>query len=240
MLRIAFDLNNLPKNSDVFSVIQAFRERGFAVTLIGRKTMPLELIEQTGIPTEEVITTDDPIVALLTRETYIYVTADQDVLKALERRHLPILTIDSSQEVIEDQIRAALHKETLLRLYRLTFKEGWAVDDKDNWMVEEREGMKRWKVFTVQDYRTKPPLWLTFRYHKLCSAKYKYFSENIERYEAAYDMYTADQVQYKGIDAPYLSGLKNKDTGRIVGITTLQQIGDIELFNKLVYWLEDK
>ena len=45
----------------------------------------------------------------------------------------------------------------------------------------QKENMFPWKVFTVHQTLTHDDIWITFRFHRLCGAKYNYFSQNKDK-----------------------------------------------------------
>lgn len=110
-------------------------------------------------------------------------------------------------------------KQNLLDLYSLKLDKGWY------W--QKKENMSPWKVFSENAFNTKDILWLVFRVHKLCGAKYNYFSQNISDWNTISfypdSSYVSNVVQ--------MEAFQHKMSGRIITITRLQQITDKSVFN---------
>lgn len=63
--------------------------------------------------------------------------------------------------------------EALIKTQSLVLK------DEIYWL--KKENMFPWKVFTVKKTLTHDDMWITFRFHRLCGAKYNYFSDNKDK-----------------------------------------------------------
>jgi len=120
-------------------------------------------------------------------------------------------------------------KNMLLQTYQLTLEKGWY------W--QKKENMCYWKVFSEYHFKTKPLLWLLFRVHKLCKAKYNYFSSYQSEWQPVVfepdSMLWHDNVSEN--DWVKAEAFRHKETGRIVTITKLQQIREKSLF---IEWIE--
>ena len=119
-------------------------------------------------------------------------------------------------------------KVKLLETYQLTLVNGWY------W--QKKENMSPWKVFSEHHFKTKSLLWLLFRVHKLCKAKYAYFSKYLNEWQPV--VFAPDQMLWPDFicenDWVTAEAFKFKETGRIVTITKLQQIREKPVFINLI------
>ena len=120
-------------------------------------------------------------------------------------------------------------KNRLLETYQLTLEKGWY------W--QKKENMSPWKVFSEYHFKERDFLWLLFRVHKLCLAKYLYFSKYLyswQPFRVEPDRFISSSVV---LDADWITcdGFRHKETKRIITITKLQQIRDKQVF---INWIE--
>lgn len=115
-------------------------------------------------------------------------------------------------------------KLKLLELYQLTLEK-----DKNYW--QKKENMSPWKVFSEHLFKERDLLWLLFRVHKLCGAKYNYFSKNIGEFRTI--KFLPDRTQ--GCELAEVEAFQHLETGRLVTISKLQMIRDKNVF---IDWIE--
>ena len=81
-----------------------------------------------------------------------------------------------------------------------------------------------------------------FRVHKLCGAKYNYFSSALSDWQPVY--FQPDRMQYSNFvlekDWITMEGFRHKETGRLITITKLQQIRDKDKFVSYMEVVSDK
>lgn len=130
-------------------------------------------------------------------------------------------------------------KELLLEVYQITFERGWY------W--QKKENMSLWKVFSENHYRENSLIWLLFRVHKLCNAKYLYFSQNLNDWSPLkfdkMDCLNGEFERFEKnseIDWVEAEGMIHKVTGKFVTFIKLQQIRKKELFIELIESLSGK
>ncbi len=128
------------------------------------------------------------------------------------------LIIENSQE---QSYGSTLQK--LIEFHRLELKNGW--------YVQTPPGGSPWKVFRKKDAETKGWFWAFFRLHKLCSAKYIWFSQYIDHVRPFITVpsfiytevpKTEDWIRTEGFFFPA--------TQRFLTFTALQKIADKQVF----------
>ncbi len=119
-------------------------------------------------------------------------------------------------------------KEYLLEIYQLTLNNGWY------W--QKKENMSPWKVFSENHFNTKPLLWLLFRLHKLCNAKYAYFSTQLSDWQPV--VFEIDKISWTDLptekDWVTAEAFGYNESGRFITITKLQQIREKPVFIGLI------
>lgn len=130
-------------------------------------------------------------------------------------------------------------KELLLEIYQITYERGWY------W--QKKENMSPWKVFSEKHFSDNSFFWLLFRVHKLCNAKYLYFSQNQNEWQPLIfekidhlDTRLQRFDDNKESDWVEAEALMHKITGKFVTFTKLQQIRKKELFIELIESLSGK
>lgn len=113
-------------------------------------------------------------------------------------------------------------KSNLINTYQLTLDNGWY------W--QKKENMSPWKVFSTYHFDNKDILWLVFRVHKLCGAKYSYFKDNDNFQTIAFDPING----IINVDIVNAEAFMCKTTSKFVTITKLQQIRDKNVFINLM------
>jgi hypothetical protein len=106
-----------------------------------------------------------------------------------------------------------------------------------NGIIQAKENMSPWKVFSHKQYSTRDLIWVLFRTHKLCGAKYKYFYANADKWlPVAYGWKdkTFSVCFYGEAD-----GLIHIKTKHVLLLTQLQKITDKSVFEALVNEIEN-
>jgi hypothetical protein len=91
--------------------------------------------------------------------------------------------------------------------------------------------MSPWKVFSEHHYKTRDLLWLLFRVHKLCLAKYLYFHKTLSEWQPI--AFYPDKSNI--VRLPMVEAFQHIETSRILTITALQKITDKDMF---INWVE--
>jgi hypothetical protein len=119
-------------------------------------------------------------------------------------------------------------KDYLLEIYQLTLNNGWY------W--QKKENMSPWKVFSENHFKTKPLLWLLFRVHKLCKAKYAYFSTEFGDWQPV--VFETDKISWPDLptekDWVTAEAFGYIESGRFITITKLHQIREKPVFIGLI------
>lgn len=119
-------------------------------------------------------------------------------------------------------------KNDLINTYQLTLDNGWY------W--QKKENMSPWKVFSINHFDNKSLLWLLFRVHKLCGAKYSFFKDNNDWSPITFDPIVGITIT----DIVHAEGFMNNITGRFITITKLQQIRDKDVFINIINIISSK
>jgi hypothetical protein len=110
-------------------------------------------------------------------------------------------------------------KELLLNTYQLSLHKGS--------YYQKKENMSPWKVFSANHFETRDLLWLVFRVHKLCLAKYLYFADNLDEFTPVVFNFDGS---IKESNLVKMEALQHKETKLLITITKLQKIRDKNLF----------
>ena len=120
-------------------------------------------------------------------------------------------------------------KKKMLELYQITLENGWY------W--QKKENMSPWKVFSENHFNERSFLWLLFRVHKFCLAKYLYFSSNLDIWQPVF--FEPERMIIPKIitdeDWVKAEAFMCKKTKRFITIPKLQQIRDKQVF---IDWIE--